>query len=198
MGAQRTPSSSWRGTRPRARTLSTPCSSTKRGQRRKGALISHASSTNAMYSVRCRRDFLSLAVYLRRSPRPGHICRRRHATVCSALTLTRQQVSLCACCVEKAFLALTAHETMVAHSVAHMDAWSGPHARTCGTRPTGCTGTGVVRYPSTTLVHVHVPRRVPRAAGRASRADARHNADDAFFAERPTWDVTSCVAARHF
>ena len=104
MGAQRTPSSSWRGTRPRARTLSTPCSSTKRGQRRKGALISHASSTNAMYSVRCRRDFLSLAVYLRRSPRPGHICRRRHATVCSALTLTRQQVSLCACCVEKAFL----------------------------------------------------------------------------------------------
>jgi hypothetical protein len=70
MGAQRTPSSSWRGTRPRARTLSTPCSSTKRGQRRKGALISHASSTNAMYSVRCRRDFLSLAVYLRRYPRP--------------------------------------------------------------------------------------------------------------------------------
>lgn len=100
MGAQRTPSSSWRGTRPRARTLSTPCSSTKGGQRRKGALISHASSTNAMYSVRCRRDFLSLAVYLRRYPRPG---RASPPTVFSAYTPRVKSVSVHVVCGEGIF-----------------------------------------------------------------------------------------------
>lgn len=139
MGAQRTPSSSWRGTRPRARTLSTPCSSTKRGQRRKGALISH---------------FHECDVFCALSPRflvaRGLFASFASAPVFSAYTLTRQ-VSLCACCVEKAFLALTAHETMVAHSVAHMET-HGP----CGRGSTDHTAHSTVTQSQTQITVILV------------------------------------------